>query len=166
MWFCVSIFQLIALRRCKLSYKHCIRSSFFEHLNMASRDGLQALAIWSQLLQQKEKACRRGIAARNRIRARRRITYLLAITAALVILTEVVVPNPRSIWAAPRSSQWWEQVVLDNFGPHDWMENFRMSRHTFQYLCNQLRSVIQKQDTRMRTSVSVERRVAILHSGF
>ena len=36
-----------------------------------------------------------------------------------------------------------------------------MSRETFQYLCDQLRPLIQKQNTRMRRSVSTERRVAI-----
>ena len=36
-----------------------------------------------------------------------------------------------------------------------------MSRETFQYLCDQLRPLIQKQNTRKRRSVSTERRVAI-----
>lgn len=41
-----------------------------------------------------------------------------------------------------RYSHWWEDV-LANFGQHHWMEKFRMSRETFQYLCNQLRPLIQ-----------------------
>lgn len=36
-----------------------------------------------------------------------------------------------------------------------------MSQDTFQYLCDQLRPLIEKQDTRMRRAVSTERRVAI-----
>ena len=60
-----------------------------------------------------------------------------------------------------RSSRWCEDIILGTFGHHDWMENFRMSRATFQYLCNQLRPLIQKQNTRMRRSVSTEHRVAI-----
>ena len=50
---------------------------------------------------------------------------------------------------------------MGNFGEHDWIENFRMSRETFHILCNQLRPLIQKQNTHMRRSVSTECRVAI-----
>ena len=48
-----------------------------------------------------------------------------------------------------------------NFWEHDWIENFRMSRETLHYLCDQLRPLIQKKNTHMRKSVSTERRVAI-----
>ena len=46
---------------------------------------------------------------------------------------------------------------------HDqqWRENFRMSRATFNYLCCELRCELEKKSTRMRSAVSVERRVAI-----
>lgn len=71
------------------------------------------------------------------------------------------IPNPRGLWIFPRSSQWWEDVVLGSFEQHDWMENFRMSRDTSQYLCDQLRPLIQKQNMCMRESVSTECRLAI-----
>ena len=61
----------------------------------------------------------------------------------------------------PRSSQWWEDVVLQTFREHDWIENFRVSKDTFQYLCDQLRPVIEKQNTNMRECISLKRRVAI-----
>ena len=48
-----------------------------------------------------------------------------------------------------------------NFGEHNWMENFRMSRGTFKYLCEQLKPLIDKRNTRMRKSISTERRLAI-----
>ena len=57
--------------------------------------------------------------------------------------------NPRQLWAFPRSSNWWENIVLNNFGPHDWMQNFRMSRE------------LEKQTTRLRKPLSVEQRVTI-----
>lgn len=41
------------------------------------------------------------------------------------------------------------------------MENFRVSKETFYYLCEKLRSVIERQDTRMRRAICVEQRVAI-----
>ena len=61
----------------------------------------------------------------------------------------------------PRSSRWWEDVVLQTFREHGWIENFRVSKDTFQYLCDQLRPVIEKQNTNMRECISLKRRVAI-----
>ena len=51
--------------------------------------------------------------------------------------------------------------MLANFGQCEWMENFRMSRETFYFLCEKLRPSIQKQNTRMRRPVSIEYCVAI-----
>ena len=60
-----------------------------------------------------------------------------------------------------RSSTWWEDVVLNSFGPRDWRENFRVSKATFDYICYNLKSLVEKQNTSMRRPVSVKRRVAI-----
>ena len=60
-----------------------------------------------------------------------------------------------------RSCQWWEKIVLETFEPHDWLENFQMSKDTFDYLCDKLRASIQRQDTQLRKAISVEKRVAI-----
>jgi len=51
--------------------------------------------------------------------------------------------------------------VLNNFGQHDWMQNFGMSKESFHYLCDQLRGVLEKQTTRLRKPLTVEQRVAI-----
>ena len=67
----------------------------------------------------------------------------------------------RTQWAKERSSHWWEQVVNSTFTPRDWLENFRMCRETFLYLCDKLRSSIAKMDTTMRNAVPVEQRVAL-----
>ena len=69
--------------------------------------------------------------------------------------------RPREVWRFKRSSTWWEEVVLSSFTSRDWMENFRVSRETFPYLCDQLKGTIKKQDTRNRRPVSVSQRVAI-----
>ena len=98
---------------------------------------------------------------KRRVRVRKRAILLLTAYSVAVLCTDLFVPHPRSVWVLPRSSHWWEDVVLSNFSAHDWVENFRVSRDTFQYLCDQLRPLIRKQDTRMRKSVSTERRVAI-----
>ena len=52
-------------------------------------------------------------------------------------------------------------IVGQTFTSQDWIENFRMSQSTFDYLCNELRSAIERSDTAMR-NVSNEQRVAIM----
>ena len=41
------------------------------------------------------------------------------------------------------------------------MENFRISRETYQYLCRKLQRVISHEDTTLCTAISVEKRVAV-----
>ena len=60
-----------------------------------------------------------------------------------------------------RSTHWWDDIVLHTFSSQVWLENFRMSRTTFMYLCRQLSPTIRRADTVMRRSISVEKRVAI-----
>ena len=57
-----------------------------------------------------------------------------------------------------RSTQWWDDIVTNTFTES---ENFRVSKATFLYLCDKLQSSIERQDTQLRSSVAVERRVAI-----
>ena len=52
-------------------------------------------------------------------------------------------------------------VINGGLTSDDWLANFRMSRNTFVYLCNELRVDIAKRDTDMRRCITVEKRVAI-----
>ena len=61
-----------------------------------------------------------------------------------------------------RSMYFWEHIVLVTFTPENWIENFRMNRETFEYLCAQLRPHIQRQNTRLRTPIIVEHRYDLL----
>ena len=72
-----------------------------------------------------------------------------------------LVPPVRTIWCKERSSHWWEHVVNTTFTPHDWLQNFRLSRDTFLHLCDKLKAAISKTDTIMRNAVQTEKRVAI-----
>ncbi len=68
----------------------------------------------------------------------------------------------RSAWVKERSSYWWEKVANSTFTPPcDWLEDFRMCHATFVYLCNELRSSVEKSDTVMRRAIPVEQRVAL-----
>jgi len=52
-------------------------------------------------------------------------------------------------------------VGRHRFNDHDCMQNFKMSKQSFQYLCDQLKGVLEKQTTRLRKPLAVEQRVAI-----
>ena len=78
-----------------------------------------------------------------------------------VMMIAIVTSNlasERTVWTVTRSSRWWEDVVCGSFTSEQWLENFRMSRSTFQYLCDKVRSMI---DTRLRKAVPTDKRVAI-----
>ena len=69
--------------------------------------------------------------------------------------------QPRIPWMKERSGHWWDRIVNDSFTAQDWLDNFRVSRSTFLYLCNKLKPSISKQDTIMRKAIPTEKRVAL-----
>ena len=105
---------------------------------------------------------------RRMARARRRWIFVqgqaqerLLFTLVLSVLAFNYCSPIRSIWMKERSSYWWDHVVSSTFSSHDWLENFRMSQATFLYVCNEIRPVIEKEDTVMRKAIPVEQRVAL-----
>ena len=86
-------------------------------------------------------------------------TVFFVLLLCLSVLMQTV---ERSIWMKTRSSDWWEIIVMEEFTESDWLENFRMGRDTFIYVCNQLRPYIKKKRTIMREPISVEKRHGIL----
>ena len=69
--------------------------------------------------------------------------------------------SARTVWTKDRSSHWWDHVVNSCFTAQDWLNNFRMSKETFMYLCDKLRTSIVKADTVMRKAIPTEQRVAM-----
>ena len=57
--------------------------------------------------------------------------------------------------------EWWECVVLGIFNDEDRIENFRLSKDTFYFLCEKLRPSIERQSTHLRRAICLEHRVAI-----
>ena len=53
-------------------------------------------------------------------------------------------------------SQW-----TDSKSECRWVQNFHMSRSTFEFICEQLKSMLLRKNTKMRNCISVEKRVAI-----
>ncbi|XP_054849635.1 uncharacterized protein LOC129339053 [Eublepharis macularius] len=69
--------------------------------------------------------------------------------------------DPRDFWVYPRSSHWWDRIVLQVWDDHEWICRFRMSRSTFGELVAALRPRLERQHTTMREAISVEKRVAV-----
>ena len=67
----------------------------------------------------------------------------------------------RTVWSRKRSDAWWETIVNRVFTDSDWVENFRMSEGTFNYICQELQAIIAKEDTVMRKAIPVRQRLAI-----
>ena len=70
--------------------------------------------------------------------------YLLLLTAMNGALR-----RSRTLSTKPRSSDWWERIVLETSSDSDWRENFRMSCATYVYICNKLRCRLVRQDTNL-----------------
>ena len=98
----------------------------------------------------------RRIMAFRRFQAQQRFYFVIFLSA--VICAHLTVD--RSVWSHERSSTWWDRIVSQSFNEGDWLENFRMSRGTFLYLCAELKS-LEKRDTVMRRAIPLEQRVAI-----
>ena len=60
------------------------------------------------------------------------------------------------LWEKPRSSDWWDRIVMSTFTSADWLTNFRMSKSTFDYLCDKLSSSVAKSDTVMRSAIPLK----------
>ena len=65
------------------------------------------------------------------------------------------------MWVYPRPQHWFGEMLQNNYMNHLWREHFRISRQTFDFICNLVRPDLTRQDTVMRRAVSVEKRVAV-----
>ena len=99
---------------------------------------------------------KRMMAFRRRQSQQRVMLVLMMCTC----VAQVYAPE-REVWSRERSSEWWETVVNSAFELYDWVTNFRMSKATFTYLCDEIRDKITRTDTEMRKCISVEMRVAL-----
>ena len=78
-----------------------------------------------------------------------------ALATDLQIMTTV---QRRSVWVRNRSQAFTE--IISAWDDREWKKNFRVSRATFRYLCNELRGKLRHEST-FRETVPVEKRVAI-----
>ena len=119
---------------------------------------LQLILLLMQVLYIRSVLTRR----QRRLLAYRRQRFLRGALLNSILLGPASVTSlAKSKWTFTRSSHWWKCVVLQTFSPKDWLENFRMSKDTFLYLCDRLRSTICKKDSNMRKAITVDHRVAV-----
>ncbi|XP_057776207.1 protein ALP1-like [Salvia miltiorrhiza] len=67
----------------------------------------------------------------------------------------------RRLWVRNRSKDWWEQCNSPEFPDEEFKKAFRMGKETFDFICNELSSVVSKENTMLRDAVPVRQRVAV-----
>ncbi|CAI9100646.1 OLC1v1037782C1 [Oldenlandia corymbosa var. corymbosa] len=67
----------------------------------------------------------------------------------------------RRLWVKNRSNAWWEQCNSPDFPDEEFKKAFRMSKATFDMICDELESVVTKKDTMLRLAIPVRQRVAV-----
>ncbi|KAM7513006.1 hypothetical protein LguiB_011881 [Lonicera macranthoides] len=71
------------------------------------------------------------------------------------------VGNHRRLWVKDRSKAWWEHCNSPNFPEEDFRKAFRMSKSTFDMICEELDSIVNKKNTALRLAIPVRQRVAV-----
>ena len=82
----------------------------------------------------------------------------------LTILAQIKQQNVqrrRRAWVWPRPQNWFKNLLASPALDFLWKEHFRVTRGTFEFLCDLVRVKLQKQHTRFRAPVSVEERVGV-----
>ncbi|CAI9755728.1 unnamed protein product [Fraxinus pennsylvanica] len=67
----------------------------------------------------------------------------------------------RRLWVKHRSKDWWDQCNSPDFPDEEFKKAFRMGKDTFVLICNELSSVVAKENTLLRDAVPVRQRVAV-----
>ena len=130
---------------------------------MATRRGILLLALFLRSVRkeahEQKQRCRRLIrerARRRRIVLEQQARWKQAFLFILVAACSLTYRAERSIWMLPRTSQFWECDVLTTFTSRQWTENFRMTKATFMYVCDELRPRLTKEDCKGWHSVLVQ----------
>lgn len=67
----------------------------------------------------------------------------------------------RRLWVKDRSKDWWDQRNHPDFPEDQFRKDFRMSRSTFEFICNELETGVTKKNTMLRDAIPVRQRVAV-----
>ncbi|XP_021715066.1 protein ALP1-like [Chenopodium quinoa] len=67
----------------------------------------------------------------------------------------------RRMWVKDRSKDWWDKCSHPDYPDEEFKKSFRMSKATFNMLCDELDPLINKKDTMLRAAIPVRHRVAV-----
>lgn len=67
----------------------------------------------------------------------------------------------RRLWVKDRSKAWWDLCSSPEFPEEEFKKAFRMSKATFDMICEELDSAVTKKDTMLRLAIPVRQRVAV-----
>ncbi|XP_074286897.1 protein ANTAGONIST OF LIKE HETEROCHROMATIN PROTEIN 1 [Silene latifolia] len=72
-----------------------------------------------------------------------------------------LVSHQRRLWVKDRSKAWWDECNSPEFPEAEFRKFFRMGKSTFEVICEELNSVVAKEDTMLRAAIPVKQRVAV-----
>ncbi|CAN0918547.1 Protein ALP1-like [Linum grandiflorum] len=67
----------------------------------------------------------------------------------------------RRLWVKDRDKAWWDECNSPDYPEEEFKKAFRMSKSTFELICDELHSVVAKEDTTLRNAIPVRQRVAV-----
>ncbi|KAK7388222.1 hypothetical protein VNO78_23032 [Psophocarpus tetragonolobus] len=67
----------------------------------------------------------------------------------------------RRLWVKDRSKDWWQRCNHPDFPDEEFRRCFRMSKGSFDIICEQLESAVTKKNTMLREAIPVRQRVAV-----
>ncbi|GJN32185.1 hypothetical protein PR202_gb20669 [Eleusine coracana subsp. coracana] len=67
----------------------------------------------------------------------------------------------RRLWVKARDRKWWDHISSPACSELEFRRAFRMSRSTFEAICDALGSAVAKEDTMLRAAIPVRQRVAV-----
>ncbi|KAJ7955920.1 Harbinger transposase-derived nuclease [Quillaja saponaria] len=67
----------------------------------------------------------------------------------------------RRLWVKDRSKDWWDRCNHPDFPEDEFRRAFRMSKATFNMICEELDSAVIKKNTMLRDAIPVRQRVAV-----
>ncbi|KAE8688471.1 hypothetical protein F3Y22_tig00110985pilonHSYRG00020 [Hibiscus syriacus] len=67
----------------------------------------------------------------------------------------------RRLWVKDRSKDWWDKCNHPDFPDKEFKRAFRMSKATFNMVCEELEPAVMKKNTMLRDAIPVRQRVAI-----
>ena len=65
-------------------------------------------------------------------------------------------------WRKKRSSDWYDRIVLQTFTDEQWVENFRITRQTFNKVCRVLEPDLSPMENTVRNALDVQKQVALM----